>query len=145
MLWFYSFFPITNWFSVSTVTMHICRNLFKLLSLFPTLNRKWSFKNCLHIIAALTSHSVLICFCLCCVYCLGFFFFFSRKQEVHPFFFSLLVKCCIQTVIKDADLVLFNDQHVWYPGTVLLPCSYIKLTCYVYCYASSLMNTCQEI
>lgn len=34
-------------------------------------------------------------------------------------FFFLLVKCCIQTVIK--NLVLFNDPHVWYPGTIPYP------------------------
>lgn len=26
-----------------------------------------------------------------------------------------------------------------------LPCSYVKCICYVYFYASSLMNTCQEV
>lgn len=76
----------TDLSDVSIVTMHICCNSFKLRLSFQTLNRKCSFKNCLHINAALTSHFVLICFCLCCVFFFCFFFLKIRGSSL----FSLL-------------------------------------------------------
>lgn len=131
MLWFYSFFPITDLFSVSIVTMHICWNLFNLLLSFQTLNRKWSFKNCLHINAALTSHFVLICFCLCCV----FFFFFFQKTRGSSFFFPL-VKCCVQTVTKKTlYYLMINMYDIQEPYLTLLLCK-VYLLCLLLCFFS---------